>query len=507
MAIPALAEVEARAHEGSLFPITEELLLDTETPVSTALKLRTLGEPSFLLESVEGGEHIARYSFLGVEPFLEFRARGRRVTVRDLRTGEVRRSEGDPLGELRRLLAAHRAAPQHGLPRFRGGAVGYIGYDAVRLLEAIPDTTDDDLGVDDIALSFFDRVLAFDNLTHKAVLLANVHTDGTDGPLRIALDRAVERLDALRAALETSAPDAPLPAFPIPQIRSNMERTQYEAMVRRAKEYIVAGDIFQVVLAQRFAARVPARPFDIYRALRVVNPSPYMFAIHLGDLDLIGASPELLVRVEDGIVGVRPIAGTRRRGATPEEDDALARELSADKKELAEHLMLLDLGRNDVGRVSEYGSVRVNERMIVEHYSHVMHLVSDVTGRLAPDCTPIEALWAGFPAGTVSGAPKVRAMEIIDELEPTRRGPYAGAVGYIDFSGNLDTCIAIRTMVFKDGVAYITAGAGIVADSDPAREHEECVNKARALFRAIEIAAAGTFRPAGRRSPEVGVAP
>ncbi len=482
---PEFDKIRSLADSRGLVPIYRDILGDTETPVSAYLKIRAKGTLSFLLESVEGGEKIGRYSFLGVDPFLIFRSRGRDITVEDLRGGGTRSHTGDPISELRKLLAQYRSAHVEGLPRFTGGAVGYVGYDAVRLMEDIPDDTEDDLGLDDVVLLFFDSLLAFDNVQHVIHMIAGVHTRGD---LEVNYQEATERVAFLEGLLRDSAALSQRTGTGACEVRSNTPKADYLEKVRRCRSYIVAGDILQVVLSQRFETDVTVGSVDIYRMLRVVNPSPYMFHVDLGDLQLVGTSPELLVRVEDGVVQVRPIAGTRRRGETEEEDQALEAELLEDEKERAEHIMLVDLGRNDVGRVSEYDTVRVTEQMEIERYSHVMHIVSNVEGRLRGDVDALDALFACYPAGTVSGAPKIRAMEIIDELEPTRRGPYAGAVGYFDFSGNMDTCIAIRTMVVKGNKAYVQAGGGIVYDSVPENEYEETVNKAKALFRAVEAA-------------------
>ncbi|MBS11230.1 MAG: anthranilate synthase component I [Gemmatimonadetes bacterium] len=489
MTYPSIDKVRELADQAHLVPISRKILADTETPLSAYMKVRSTGGHTFLFESVEGGEKIGRYSFLGVDPFLVFRSRGQGITLTDLRSGETTSYVANPIDELRRLIDEHRSVHVSGLPRFTGGAVGHVGYDAIRLVEDIPDTTEDDLDLDDIVLMFFDTLLAFDNIQHVIHLISNVHT-GTDD-LQAGYDAAVAKIDALEAALAE-----PLTA-PVTKgsgecvIRSNTEREAYLEKVEKCREYIVAGDIFQVVLSQRFETDVTVGSIDIYRMLRMVNPSPYNFHIELGDAQLVGSSPELLVRVEDGVMQVRPIAGTRWRGESEEEDQRLADDLLSDEKERAEHIMLVDLGRNDVGRVSKFDTVRVTEQMIIERYSHVMHIVSNVRGELRDDVDALDALFAGYPAGTVSGAPKIRAMEIIDELEPTRRGPYAGSVGYIDFSGNMDTCIAIRTMILKGGKAYVQAGGGIVYDSKPDYEYRETVNKAKALFRAVELAEQG----------------
>lgn len=487
---PDFKTVKQLARGCGLVPISKELLADTETPVSAYLKIRAQSSYAFLFESVVGGEQIGRYSFLGVDPFLIFRSCGAKIAIEDAGTGQVREFEGDPIAELRGLLASYRSQRVEGFPRFTGGAVGYVSYDAVRLIERIPNTVEDDLLMDDVLLMFFDSVLAFDNVTHKVHVMVNVHTAGD---LAANYAEAVERIDALIETLARPVDATMKPGTSSCAVTSNTSKEAYMDIVARCREYIVAGDIFQVVPSQRFAMDVSVDALAIYRALRTVNPSPYMFHVDLKDHQLVGASPELLVRVEDGVVQVRPIAGTRWRGKTAVEDRALARELLTDEKERAEHIMLLDLGRNDIGRVSRFNSVRVTEQMAIERYSHVMHIVSNVRGELLDEVDALDALFACYPAGTVSGAPKIRAMEIIDEMETTRRGPYAGAVGYIDFAGNLDTCIAIRTMLIKDGKAYVQAGGGVVFDSDPEYEYHETVNKARALFRAVEMAERGAW--------------
>lgn len=488
---PTLKEIREMGGEGNTIPVYKEILGDTETPVSAYLKVRGRDPYSFLFESVVGGEKIARYSFLGVSPFMIFRSRGRRITVEDRVRKQTRTFEGDPIAELRALVRRYRSVHLKGLPRFTGGAVGYVSYDAIRLVEDIPDTALDDLGLDEIVFLFFDTLIAFDNVRHRILLISNVSKDGDDGELKDRYDAARGRIESLEEALRSPVEVSLRPGTGRCVVTSNMEKEDYLKKFAQCKDYILAGDIFQVVLSQRFQTDVTVDPFDVYRMLRVVNPSPYMFYVSLDDVQLVGASPELLVRVEDGIVQVRPIAGSRRRGETEEEDLALERELLSDPKECAEHIMLVDLGRNDVGRVSRFDTVRVTEQMTVERYSHVMHIVSNVRGRLRPDVDALDALFACYPAGTLSGAPKIRAMEILDELEPTRRGVYGGAVGYLDFSGNLDTCIAIRTLVVKDHVAYIQAGGGLVADSVPEEEYQETVNKSKALIRAIEMAERG----------------
>ncbi len=497
MVEPSLDTLKTRLDEGTIIPVVKELLADTETPVSAYLKIRDRSTYSFLLESVEGGEKMARYSFLGSDPYLIFRSRGKEGTVRDLNTGKERRFKGDPIGELRAIMADNKTIDIPGLPRFTGGGVGYFAYDAVRLVENIPDTTQDDYGIDDIFFMFFDTILVFDNVTHKISIISNVHTTG-DGSIDERYNVAVARIKQLETLLATRTAPPPSKGTgsfePVP----NVNKQTFMKNVRRCKEYIRAGDVIQVVLSQRIEQEITVAPFDIYRMLRVVNPSPYMFFITTDTVDIVGASPEIFVRVEGGEMEVRPIAGTRPRGKTPEEDDALATELRNDEKELAEHVMLLDLGRNDVGRVAEYGSVEVEEAMFVERYSHVMHLVSSVKGTLREDKDRFDAILSFFPAGTLSGAPKIRAMEIIDELETTRRGIYGGAIGYADYQGNVDSCIVIRTIVIKDGKAYMQAGAGIVADSDPEREYEECMNKSMALFQAVLMAENGEYTHSGQ---------
>ncbi|MEJ5222035.1 MAG: anthranilate synthase component I [Tepidiforma sp.] len=482
---PTLEEVRqlAASGQGNLVAVYREVTADLETPVSAYLKVAT-GPYSFLLESVEGGERLARYSFIGTQPY------------RVLRTGPGREWEGDPLVPVEQELARFRQIMTPGIPAFTGGAIGYVAYDAVRHFEPrVHPPEADEIGIPEAMWLFTDAMVVFDHLRHTIKVIAHCRLDGDiDAAYRQAafqIDAIVERLNSptvrlphqdIAAVLRTNG-----------QAESNVGREGYELMVEKIREYIIAGDCIQVVPSQRLRRPTAVHPFNIYRQLRTINPSPYMFYLDLGDFQVVGASPELLVRVEDGVVTTHPIAGTRPRGATPEEDDRLAAELLADEKERAEHIMLVDLGRNDIGRVARPGTVRVDSLMHIEKYSHVMHIVSNVSGRLADDKTPFDAFRSVFPAGTLSGAPKVRAMEIIAELEPSRRGIYGGAVGYASFAGSLDTCIAIRTMVVKDGVAYLQAGGGIVYDSVPETEYMETVNKMRALMRAIdqaEVAAA-----------------
>ena len=479
MYYPTLSEVRKLKRLGNLVPIYREIVADLETPVSAYLKVAR-GPYSFLLESVEGGERLARYSFIGAEPYLVLRAGEEMV---------------DPLLSVERELGKYRLVSVPGLPPFHGGAVGYLAYEAVRHFEELPSPDSDPLGLAESLFMFADSVLVFDHLTHKIKVVSHAHLD--DGDVAEAYQRAVNRIDSLVARLnqplepEKKAPRMPPnPSFRSPPspVSSNLSKVEFEAKVAQAKEYIAAGEIIQVVLSQRLSKTTTASPFDIYRALRSINPSPYMYYLHLDDCHIIGTSPELLVRVEDGVVATHPIAGTRPRAAGLAEDLALEEELRGDEKERAEHIMLVDLGRNDIGRVAEPGTVEVTQFMDVERYSHVMHLVSHVQGRLRSGLTQFDTLRACFPAGTVSGAPKIRAMEIIAELEPDKRGPYAGAVGYFSFSGNLDTAITIRTIVMIDGTASVQAGAGIVADSVPEREYQESMNKAQALIKAIEEA-------------------
>jgi anthranilate synthase component 1 len=492
----------ARTH--SVVPVYRQLTGDTLTPVSAFCKLQE-GDWSFLFESVVGGERIGRYSFLGAGPFRTFEAYGTRTRTRD--SGPWTEAESaDPLRVLEEMIAAYRAPNLPGLPRFCGGAVGYAGYDTVRYVERLPNAPPDDRHIPDLCFGFYDRMVIFDHAAKTVLVVANATTgdrrQGTgdrEEDLRRRYAEACASVDRLVERLQRGVADLQLtdinPASgtgglrpPLARVASNFTREQFEAAVEKAGEYINAGDAFQIVLSQRFRTETRARPFDIYRALRVVNPSPFMFYLRAGAVTLVGASPEIMCRVENGVITNRPLAGTRRRGATPEEDRALAEELVNDPKERAEHIMLVDLARNDVGRVAELGSVRISDLLAVERYSHVMHLSSTVTGKLQPGLTAFDALRASLPAGTLSGAPKVRAMEIIDELEPHRRGPYGGAVGYVDFGGNMDTCIALRTMVLLGQTAYVQAGAGLVADSVPASEYEETVNKALSLLRAIEVA-------------------
>jgi anthranilate synthase component 1 len=488
------------ASQASLVPVYRQLVGDTLTPVSAFCKIQE-GEWAFLFESVVGGERLGRYSFLGAGPFLTFEAHDRRVRIRKPGTTGHDVEHADPLKLLEEHLAGYHAPQVPGLPRFSGGAVGYAGYDTIRYVERLPHPPTDDRLLPDLSFAFYDRMVIFDHINKTIAAVAHAQLPAVRGQesgvsreeLRRCYQSACGQVDRLVERLQQGVADLQLTDIASGgEVRrvcsSNFPPGAYEQAVEKCKEYIRAGDIFQVVLSQRFATETTARPFDIYRTLRVVNPSPFMFYLKAGPLCLVGSSPEIMVRVEGDRVTTRPLAGTRPRGQTEEEDERLAAELLADPKERAEHIMLVDLGRNDVGRVARYGTVQLADVMTVERYSHVMHICSNVTGRLQPGKTAFDALRACLPAGTLSGAPKVRAMQIIDELEPHRRGPYGGAVGYVDFSGNMDTCIALRTMVLKGQTVYLQAGAGIVADSVPQREREETENKAKGLLRALEIA-------------------
>jgi anthranilate synthase component 1 len=491
---PAFEAFEPGHREGRPQVVWTRLVADLETPVSTMLKLAEGRRDVLLLESVEGGNVRGRYSMIGLDPDLVWRASGPAAEVDRRPGGRASRFEpcaGDTLTALRALLAESAIDLPDELPPMAAGVFGYMGYDTVELMEDLPGGKPDPVGLPDAMFVRPSVMVIFDAVKDELTVVAPVRPDGKLAA-RGAYDRAVDRLTEIVEALDRPLPHrgngADVAAIPAPV--SNTSAEAYQAMVRRAKAYIEAGDVFQVVLSQRFAAPFALPPFALYRALRRVNPSPFLFYLALDDFAVIGSSPEILVRARDGRVTIRPIAGTRPRGATPAEDREMAASLLADPKERAEHLMLLDLGRNDVGRVAEIGSVEVTDQFFLEHYSHVMHIVSNVEGDLSPGKDAIDALVAGFPAGTVSGAPKVRAMEIIHELEADRRGIYAGCVGYFSAAGDMDTCIVLRTAVVKDGTMYVQAGAGIVADSDPASEQAECIAKARALFRAADEAVA-----------------
>jgi anthranilate synthase component 1 len=488
MKLTTFEEFVDLAKRGTFVPVCKEVVADLLTPVSAFLKIAEHSDYAFLLESVEGGEHVGRYSFLGKDPFLILRGRQNETLIE--RAGVTETSEKPFIDTLRQLMNGFQSPFVPGLPRFTGGAVGYLGYDTAAWFEPAAARPGDATPGDTAGFMLFDTVLAFDHVQHRILLIANARISG-DEDLRSLYQFACAKIDFLERELDRalSLPRADRQATL--ELTSNVTQAEFESMVRQAKEHIAAGDIYQVVLSQRFSAQVGVDPFTVYRALRHVNPSPYMFFVRMGDRCIVGSSPEMLVRVEGRHAVTHPIAGTRPRGRTDEEDQRLADELKRNEKERAEHVMLVDLGRNDVGRVCSYGSVRVPTFMALERYSHVMHLVSVVEGQLAEDRDRLDALVSCFPAGTVSGAPKVRAMQIINDLEASRRGIYAGAVGYLDFAGNLDFCIAIRTIVLEHGQAWVQAGAGIVADSNPTAEYEETRDKARAMVRALELAIGG----------------
>jgi anthranilate synthase component 1 len=475
MYYPSLEEVKKLKNRGNLIPIYRELVADLETPVSAFMKINRDGN-SFLLESIEGGERIARYSFIGTEPYKIIKTSGGDNT--------------DPLPLIAQELDKYKVVPIGGLPRFSGGAVGYMAYETVTRFEELPSPDADPLGLPESLFMFVDTMLVFDHVTHRIKILSHARLDGN---IEEEYAKAVERIEKLADRLnqpltQSQSAKTARKSMDNQRLSSNLSREEFGRSVLKIKEYITDGEAIQVVLSQRLVKPTGVPPFEIYRALRSINPSPYMFFLDFKDFHIIGASPEILVRVEDGLVMTRPLAGTRPRGKTADEDNKLEQELKKDEKERAEHIMLVDLGRNDIGRVSQPGTVEVSELMEVERYSHVMHLVTHVQGKLRDDMRSIDALRACFPAGTVSGAPKIRAMQIIAELELEKRGPYAGAAGYFSFSGNMDMAISIRTMVVSKGVAYIQAGCGIVYDSVPEREYEETMSKARALLKAISQA-------------------
>ena len=489
MFFPHIDTFRELTRHGNLIPIYREIMADMDTPV-TAFKKLDDGRFSFLLESIEGGEKWGRYSFLGSSPSLIVRSKGNNVEIIENGVTTTQTAE-DPLACIRDLLARFSPVEVEGLPRFFGGAVGYLGYDMVRHFEHLPTAKPALIDAYDAYFLVTDTIVIFDTMRQKIKVVSNAHLDGGKSPDE-AYREATDKIEAIIRRLRTPLPiEVPPPSGRRVELRSNVERPEFEAAVDKAKEYVRAGDIIQVVLSQRFSGELSAAPLDIYRALRTLNPSPYMFFLRLDDTVIAGASPEVMVRKEGTRVELRPIAGTRPRGATPGEDARLAEELLADPKERAEHVMLVDLGRNDLGRVCRTGTVNVTELMVIERYSHVMHIVSNVQGELEGDRDAFDLVRATFPAGTLSGAPKVRAMEIIDELEPVRREIYGGAVGYFSFSGNMDLAIAIRTLVIKDGAVHLQAGAGLVADSDPVAEWQETVNKGMAVMKAIELAENG----------------
>jgi len=495
MLLPSRDEFLQKARLGNLIPVWREVLADMETPVSAFRKIAQGRANSFLLESVEGGERLARYSFLGTDPALIFRSKGETATITEAGQTEtiaLQAGTRDPLHVLKSLLGRYQYVPAPGLPRFVGGAVGMIGYDMARFFEKLPTLAKDDLGLDDCLFLFTDALLVFDHVKHKMLALCNAHVAPETDP-SAAYDLATRKIDDLLARL-----NSPLPAHSALESRThdafapNRTEENYKAAVLKAKEYIAAGDTFQAQIGQRLSKTLRADPFDVYRALRSINPSPYMFYLDFGETKLVGASPEVLVSEQDKVVTIRPIAGSRHgRGATPQEDEAIAQDLLSDAKERAEHIMLVDLARNDIGRIAEYGTVKVTELMVIEKYSHVMHIVSEVQGRLREGLDQFDVLRASFPAGTLTGAPKVRTMQIIEELEPTRRGHYGGGIGYFSFNGDMDSAITIRTALVKGDTIYVQAAGGVVADSVPEYEYRETLAKMRALTRAVEWAEAG----------------
>jgi anthranilate synthase component I len=488
MVQPSLDQFRDRCGQGNLIPVHREIVADLDTPVSAFLKLLQ-GEHAFLLESVEGGEKWGRYSFLGCDPSVIFRSKDETVEIFEHGAWTQEQST-DPLQRLRELMARYRPVVDPELPRFFGGAVGYFSYDGVRFFERVPMTKPDEIGMHDCCYMLTDTLVIFDGVRHTMRIVANVFVpEGAD--VDAAYAEGVRKIDTLAERLRRPVEHRSRPVARSSDVQANMTKDEFEGLVKRAKEYISAGDIFQVVLSQRFTVESEVDHIDLYRALRVINPSPYMFFLRFGGTDVIGSSPELLVRLENGVIDSRPIAGTMPRGKDEAEDVRNAEHLSQDPKELAEHVMLVDLGRNDVGRVAAGGSVHVSEFQVIERYSHVMHIVSNVRGKLAPERDAFDVLAATFPAGTMSGAPKIRAMEIINEFEPVRRGLYAGCIGYFAFGGSMDQAITIRTFVAQGKKLFIQAGAGIVYDSVPEKEYEECWNKARGLLRALELAESG----------------
>jgi len=488
MFYPTIDVVRNLAESHNIIPISMEVYADMETPISLFKRFET-SSYCFLLESVEGGEKWARYSIIGRNPFMVVKSYKNKIIIEE-KNGFIREEEGNPVEIIRSLMDKFKGANLKGLPRFNGGAVGFFGYDLIRYYEHLPDMPSDDLELPESHFMFTDEVLVFDHLKQKIHIIVNLHVNGN---VERGYNSAIDRIKSIYSEIfetrwkisDNFKPDFDKKVMDF-SYESNISKEKFCDNVLKAKQYIRDGDIFQVVLSQRLCVETDQDPFNVYRVLRVINPSPYMYFLKFNDYKIAGSSPEMLVRVEDGIVETCPIAGTRKRGESKEEDDALEKDLLSDEKELSEHTMLVDLGRNDIGRVSKYGSVKVRELMHIEKYSHVMHIVTNVQGELSSDKTPFDAIMSILPAGTLSGAPKVRAMEIIDELETVKRGPYGGAIGYLSFNGNLDSCITIRTMIFKNGKAYVQAGAGIVADSVPEKEYEETINKAKALLKALE---------------------
>lgn len=487
MYYPKKSDFIKYSKRGNLIPVYREIIGDMETPVAMFKRLNENGS-GYLLESVEGGEHLGRYSFLGVGPSLIFKSKGRKIQITEGKKNRSWITETNPLDELKKIMSLYKPVAIEGLPRFSGGAVGYIGYNVISFFEDIPQENTDDLELPSMYFMITDTLIIFDHVQHVIKIVTNAKVSGDP---KKSYDEAIDKINNLVNKIKRHEPPSmvELPRkTPGANVRSNLRKKEFEEMVVKAKEYIRAGDIIQVVLSQRFSVKISCDPFNIYRALRSVNPSPYMYYIKGDGFHIIGSSPELLVRCEGCVVETRPIAGTRPRGLTEKEDERLEKELLSNIKERAEHIMLVDLGRNDLGRVCQSGSVKVTDFMVIERYSHVMHIVSNVIGKLRKDKDQFEVLISAFPAGTVTGAPKIRAMEIIDELENINRGPYAGAIGYFSFSGNLDSAITIRTVIVKGNTAYIQAGAGIVSDSIPSREYQETVNKAKGMIKAIELA-------------------
>jgi len=481
---PSKQEFDRLAQEANVVPVTKEIYSDTKTPIGIFMRFAD-EQNSFLLESVEGGEKWARYSFIGRNPYMTFSSDGDEMTI--VQNGKTKKKKGNPFDELKEIFAGFKYAYIEGLPRLSGGAVGYFGYDTVRHIEKLPDAPEDDINVPDCYLMFCDEIIAYDHLKQKVIVIVNAHIGKK---AKNEYEKVLQRIEQICGEIDAqpSATEKKNQGASGGQFVSNFTKEEYCEAVNKAKQYIVDGDIFQVVLSQRLSMETNAAPFDVYRVLRTLNPSPYLYYLRLPDCVIVGSSPELLVRVEDDVVETCPIAGTRPRGKTPQEDEQLAQELLSDEKELAEHTMLVDLSRNDIGKVSKFGSVVVENPMHIEKYSHVMHIVSNVKGSKRDELDSFDVLKSALPAGTLSGAPKVRAMEIINELEKSKRGIYGGCIGYIGFDGCIDTCITIRTMVFHEGKAYLQAGAGIVADSVPAAEYEETLNKAKALIKALERA-------------------
>ncbi len=481
----SFAEVQKLSKQGNVIPLFVKIPADLDTPVSAFIKLAATKKQSFLLESIEGGEKLARYSFLGFDPFLLIESDGKKLIVKSGK--KASRIKQKPIAYLKELFGAYSPVSMKGLPRFTGGAVGYFAYDTIRWTEKIPDKNRDNIGLPEMLLGLYSRIIVFDHLKQEIIVIANIIADKNGKSLASQYKEGTQWINSSMAQLAKPIKNKPASkkTKTSAKVIAHTQQEHFVDIVRKAKHYIKEGDIYQVVLSQRWHIKSNKSALEVYRKLRRINPSPYMFLLNFGDNAIVGASPEMMVRIEKGIIETRPIAGTRPRGEDDEEDNRLIKELLSDEKELSEHTMLLDLGRNDIGRVSATGSVQVKEKMIVEKYSHVIHIVSSVTGNLHGNCQPIDGHFACFPAGTVSGAPKIRAMQIIDELEKEKRGVYAGSIAYLDFWGNLDSCIAIRTLVKKGKTYYIQAGAGIVADSDPDKEYNETQSKAFAAIQAV----------------------